>query len=540
MFLESSDEYATMVGTVTSSSLSGGRDFYDDGYEEDDKGLENRIRFDPEKFYGRNEELQTLHRLFSSLNSQTNAPTVSGESKLCGIPVALVSGYSGTGKSKLVYRFIDELEQKYKEGKAKSFYFLSGKFEELQRADPFAPIVHAFTNFSSLLLKGDEKELERIRHAIKSAIGDEVDTIATVVPGLMSVLGSTGQKNLNESKENAWNQLKYLFQCLLKAICIEDRPIILFLDDLQWADSASLDLIVALVKDTSLRHFMFVATIRSNEVDKDHLLTKKLDLLEKAGRKIDRINLMSLSLEEVVVFIADTLSLEEDDTRSLAEAVYGKTRGNIFFTMQALEELERKNVLYYSLISFQWEWNLKGVEIEAGLSDNVLEVVATKIQIAPAKLQRALIIAAYTRSTIDRETLRDLMSLDGCLVQMEELVKLLDIAVLEGLLSNSVGSCDYKFAHDRIQQAAYSLVAPGPLRDRLKMMIGRRLYELALQRTGEDWMFFVAADHLNSLSTAIDDPILLVELNLTCGRKASEVAAFLSASQYLKKKHGSN
>lgn len=508
-----------------------GHEYYDDGYEDDDASLDDRIHFSQEKFYGRQEELAKLTAIYEGICSKPSK----GE-RDAAVSLALIAGYSGTGKSALVTRFASELEKKAKEGKVKPCFFLVGKYEELQRADvPFSAISEAFNLFSSSLLEEENKaELERVKTSIKSAIGDEINALTTVVPALKGVLGNTQQESLSESKEHAWNRLKYLFQSLFKAICTEHRPVVLFLDDMQWADAASLDLIEALLKDRSLKHFMFVAAIRSNEVDKEHPLSKQLECIEKSGREIQRIDLLNLSMGEIAEFVADTLKLEAGESRSLAEAIYGKTRGNIFFAMQALEELQRKNILYFSLITFRWEWNLEGVDMEAGLSDDVGTAVASKIQSAPEKLQRALTIAAYTRSTVDRETLQMLMEADGCRIKKEELVKLLDIAVLEGLLSNSVGSRHYKFAHDRIQQAAYSLVTPGEDRDKLKRIIGMRLFELGELDSGEDWMFFVAADHLNSTKHQQSDPLMLARLNLMCGERAYGVAAFKPASQYLR------
>lgn len=508
-----------------------GNDFYDDGYEDDDVSLNDRIDFTHKKFYGRQEELAKLTAIYEGLCSK---PLKS--EKDAAVSLALIAGYSGTGKSALISKFASELEKKSKEGNVKPCFFLVGKYEELRRADvPFSAISEAFNLFSSSLLEEENKaELERVKTSIKSAIGHEINALTTVVPALMGVLGNTQQESLSESKGHAWNRLKYIFQSLFKAICTEHRPVVLFLDDMQWADAASLDLIAALLKDRSLKHFMFVAAIRSNEVDKEHPLTKRIEDIEKSGRQIQRIDLLNLSKGEIAEFVADTLKLEVDESRSLAEVVFGKTRGNMFFAMQALEELQRKNILYFSLITFRWEWNLEGVDMEAGLSNDVVTAVASKIQSAPEKLQRALTIAAYTRFTVDREMLQILMEVNGCPVGIDELVKLLDIAVLEGLLSNSVGSRYYKFAHDRIQQAAYELVTPGEDRDKLKRMTGMRLFELGELDSGEDWMLFVAADHLNSTKHQQSDPLILARLNLMCGERAYGLAAFLPASQYLR------
>jgi predicted ATPase len=387
------------------SALPESHDFYDDGYEDDDESLNNRIVFSQDKFYGRQDELEILHGLYNRLFIQGTVTSSRKALLVAESPVAIISGYSGTGKSALVYRFIDELE-----GQVQPFFFLAGKYEDFQRTDPFSAIVDAFSGFCKFLLQDSEKKSkERVRDAVTKALGSDVNALITLIPDLKEIIGTAEGEALSgaatNASENAWNRLKYLFRTLLKAICDEERPIVLFLDDLQWADSASLGLIGALLQDKSLRHFMFIGSIRANEVDKEHPLNKHVESIESTGKKVERIDLLNLSFDDIGVFVADTLCLDVEETRPLTEALYGKTRGNIFFSMQALEELQRANVLYYSLITFRWEWNLDGLKLETGLSDNVIDAVVAKIQSAPEKLQKALVVAAYTRSSVNIETL---------------------------------------------------------------------------------------------------------------------------------------
>jgi predicted ATPase len=519
------------------AEVSDGQDFYDEGYDDDEDSLNNRIEFRQDKLYGRQEELETLHTLYTRLCSQGSVPCMQKLLLAAESPVTLISGHSGAGKSFLVNRFVEELDGRAKKAQVKPFMFLSGKYEELQCVDPLSAIVEAFSGLCNFLLQESEKEnLERVRGLIQEALGREANALITVVPDLKHIIGTHKGEALSgaASTDSGWHRLRYLFQTLLKAICNEHYPIIMFLDDLQWADSASLDLIGALLKDKSLRHFMFIGAVRGNEMGKGHPMNKLLETTETIGKKVKRIDLLSRSIEDIGEFIADTLSLDVKDCRPLTEAIHGKTRGNLFFAMQSLEELHRANVLYYSVITFQWEWNLEGVELKAGLSDNLDVAVAAKIKSAPEKLQKALVIASYTRSTIDIQSLKTLMIADNCDIDSEELVKILDMAVMEGLLLNSVGSPSYRFAHDHIQQAAYSLVPSGPSREKLRSLIGRKLFELASADVGQDWMLFIAADHLNSCTNHGQDSLFLAKLNLSCGVKAVAVAAYVPASVYLR------
>ena len=526
----------------------GGDDFYDEGYDDDEESLDNRIVFREDQFYGRETELKALHEIYNNIShdcklAQKKNRATTPPKYPTGAPVTLVSGYSGTGKSALVNRFVTEVNQKAELGQVQPCYYLKGKFEEFQTATPFSAISEAFAGFAHWLMEDPQvADKKRVAADINAKLGSEVEALASAVPSLLMVTGTSEKSSLtanNTAPETAWNRLKYLFQGLIQAISTPARPVVLFLDDMQWADEASLELILSLLKDTSLKHFQCIVAIRFNEVDDDHPFSKTLQALEDSGRIVNRMELSNLSMEAIGELIAGTLELEVNETEELTKAIYGKTRGNIFFARQALEELFRKNVLFYSVISFRWEWNLKGVDMEAGLSDNVIEAVAAKIQSVPEPLQQALTIAAYTRASIERGTLQILLETMGCQIDETTLIRLLDIAVLEGLLLNSVGSESYRFAHDKIQQASYSLCPAGPKRDDLRRKIGLRLYDLAQTSSGEDWMYFIAADHLNA--NIHEDPnsdqysILLTEINLVCGEKATEIAAFMPASQYLRK-----
>jgi predicted ATPase len=519
--------------------------FYDLGYDSEIESLDNNLDFSQTKFYGRNAELQVLHSIYNKVcNPQQAAGTGTPASR--EVPIPLIAGYSGSGKSALVHQFVHEINNQ-----SKPCFFLAGKYDEVQRTDPFSAIVQAISGFASFLIERDVYELEiegevtdlkRVREDITKAIGaQEVTVLTKMVPDLAKVFGTSTTDPPDQgdascgSEENGWNRLKYVFHTFFKAICTEHRPVVMFLDDLQWADSDSLDLIFTLMKDKSIRHFMFVIAIRSTEVDKDHPLLRRLKSLEKV-RQIERIDLLNLSMGEMGEFVADSLDLKTTETKDLTEAIYSKTRGNIFWVKQTLQELHRNNVLYYCTIFFRWQWTIEGVELESKLPDNMLEVVVSKIQSAPEKLQTALVVAAYTRSSVDVDTLQTLiMRIKGHILIYDELVKILDLAVLEGLLSNTFGSQDYKFAHHRIQEAAYSLVPAGQERDKFRLMIGKLLVELGSSVGGEDWMLFVGADHLDSISSDGLDPLFMARVNLDVGEKAVRVAAFSPAATYLKK-----
>jgi predicted ATPase len=590
-----------IITMAHSVSISEGRDFYDDEYDDELESLEDRIDFSKLKFYGRQEELQILHDIYSSVCSKQ---TERGKDD---VSAALISGYSGTGKAALVKQFVDDINtaSQKQSDETKPCFFLRGKYGK-QCADPYSAIAEAFSAFSSMLQLGDPQELKRVRRGIQKAIGTESKVLTDLVPDLQELFGeedigvelplagrltrgatisqgmtrgatispkktkrasfqlsrgpsirlankraslkltrSASILDLGISREMGVDRIKYAFQTFVKAISTKDRPVVMFLDDLQWADSASLDLIATLLTDKSLQHFMFVGAMRSNEVDKNHPLIQRLEII-KQTKTIESIELMNLSIEDFGGFIMSSLELDElDEIKSLTEAIYSKTRGNIYYAMQAMEELQRNKILFHCKMNFRWVWNLEGVDMSAAIS-NPVDFVVGKIQKSPEKLRQALTILAYTRPSMDVNTLHLLMEVAGYIVTPGDLLKILDTAVLEGLLSNNVGSPTYKFAHNRIQEAAYSLVQEKE-RDDLRWILGRTLFELgSLSDSGKDWMLFVGADHLNAVeatdpssSTTFtfhdSDPLFMARMNLKVGETASTVAAFSRASGYLQR-----
>jgi len=254
---------------------------------------------------------------------------------------------------------------------------------------------------------------------------------------------------------------------------------------------------------------------------------------------------------------------DEGETMELTDVIYNKTSGNIFHSMQILEEMQRKKRLTFSHITSQWEWDLTDETLGRLLSNNVVEAVMGKISDTLPNLQRILVLAVYTRSGIDADTLCQLTPVNGRFIPRHELLPMLDTAVADGLLVNTMVTGTYRFAHDRIQEAgkydadvcarmvdfltdcldtanvcscpAYRMVPSGVKRDDLQLRLGHKLYKMSVQGSSDDWILFSAADHLNATSLEVDsdDPTFLIKLNLHVAERASSVAAYQSATKYL-------
>ena len=373
-----------------------------------------------------------------------------------------------------------------------------------------------------------------------------------LVVAVESSTNSLGEEDNGEivaavtENEYSWNRMKYLFKALSLIMGSQQRPIIVFIDDLQWSDGMSLELLETLLLDKDLKYFFLIGAYRSDEIStsKGESLADVAEYwnsLERANKTVTKIVLENFSMEQLCDFLKGALSLNGEDieeeenarVRELAAALHPRTLGNIFFTRQVLQELYTSGNLSFCRMSFRWEWNLEGIQF----SDNVLDAVTNRIQNNTTKLLRKLLtIAAYMRSTFDVDSLKAMVDLEGIyMLSKNEIVSELDEAVVAGFLTKSPGSSKYSFAHDRIQQAAYNLVPEGNERDKFRFAVGSHLYSISRNKkfsVGKEWMIYSAADHFNATTRLSKNPLFLAIVNLQAGKKCMSIAAFKNASTY--------
>jgi predicted ATPase len=266
---------------------------------ENDYSLISKLKFS-KKFYGRQQELARLERSYSRLCTKTKrseATSLQAEAEVVAdveetvvvadvdVEIVMVSGYSGSGKSALVHKF------KANRKRQTPFLFVSGKYDELKGADPYSAIVEAFSGFCSEVVKGNPAALERVRADIINAVGSEGKVLTDIIPDLIKVIGIQQEPPFVDSKENELNRLKFIFRNFVRVICTEKTPVVIFFDDLQWSDEASLDLLTDLLTDNSIHYMMFVGAFRANEVNEDHELSKRLCTIE-SYKNVERINLL--------------------------------------------------------------------------------------------------------------------------------------------------------------------------------------------------------------------------------------------------------
>ncbi|MEG4500669.1 AAA family ATPase [Microcoleus sp. F10-C6] len=499
----------------------------------------------PQKLYGREAEVETLLRAFKRV----------AEPQKSQIEMMLVAGYCGIGKSALV-------KELYKPITQTRGYFICGKFDQFQRNIPYSAVVYAFQELVRQLLTETETQLKLWREKLLTALGVNGQIIIEVIPNVELIIGK--QRNVPQLRGmEAQNRFNLVLGNFIRAFCSPEHPLVIFLDDLQWADAATLKLIQLMMTDSDTQYLFLIGAYRDNEVSPTHPLMMTLEEIQKATSpksalqnlesdqptftKINHIKLAPLAVKHISQLIADTLYTNIESVKSLAEMVMTKTRGNPFFVNEFLKTLYAEGLLQFqhpqsSVISGCkkaetrgfWQWEVSQIET-LGITDNVVELMICKLKKLPEATQNVLQLAACIGSEFDLNTLAS--------VCQKTATTLFDY-LREALQSGLILSCseldeqlliqNYQFSHDRVQQAAYEMI-PEFKKQKTHLKIGRLLLANTPSNLIEDNIFNIV-NQLNQAVNAIDNPLerkTLAELNLIAGRKAKFSIAYEPAVQYL-------
>ncbi|MBI5568845.1 MAG: AAA family ATPase [Desulfomonile tiedjei] len=478
----------------------------------------------PQKLYGRRRETLTLLEAFDRVSRGRKE-------------ITLVTGRPGIGKTSLVREI-------YKPITGRRGYFVSGKFDQFQRGIPYSAIISAFQDLVRQILTQSEEQLSTWREELLSALGPNGQVIATVIPEVELVLGE--QPPVDEvGPADALNRFNLVFQRFIRVFSRPEHPLVVFLDDVQWADSASLHLLSFLAKDRQTRHLFFIMAYRDTEVSQAHPLITCLEDLEEIGTPLNKISLGPLSLDHMVELTADTLHTDGVVATPLAELIRQKTGGNPFFINEFLKSLYVEGLLEFEAGSGRWEWNLDRIRAR-DITDNVVELMAGKILKLGSQALETLTLAACAGNRFDLETLSIM-----CEKTPEETLHALWGAVAEGLVlpltdawksielgvreACSAAAVEFKFAHDRVQQAAYSIIPVSEL-ETVHLKAGRMLLSRT-QADRRDQRLFDIVNHLNLGAKLLETGAQrqdLARLDLLAGRKAMASAAYGPAFHYLK------
>jgi len=485
----------------------------------------------PQKFYGREQQVATLMAAFERVSRGATE-------------IMLVSGYSGIGKSSLV-------NEVHKPIVGARGYFISGKYDQLKRNIPHTALIQAFQELLRQLLTESNDKIVDWRAKFLAVLGSNGQVIIDVIPEVEQIIGpqpNVPQLGPTESR----NRLNRVFQKFIELFCHAEHPLVLFLDDLQWADTASLKLLQLLMSDLDSQYLWLIGAYRDNEVNATHPLISTLEDIHRSGAVVNNIFLQPFHITHANQLISDALHVDPEKSTELAELVFNKTQGNPFFLTQLIKSLYQENLLSFSFTKGCWQWDIKSLR-DIDITDNVIDLMINQIQKLFPTTQSVLKLAACIgdRFTLDVLSIVNQKSLSetatelwealqtGLVLPLGETYKIplvINSQQTEKLITGKEQlTIAYKFLHDRVQQAAYSLI-PDVDKKETHLKIGHLLlHNTPFQDRKEN--IFALINQLNygtELLTLETEKYEIAELNLIAGQKAKAAIAYEAAIRYLK------
>jgi predicted ATPase/transcriptional regulator with GAF, ATPase, and Fis domain len=480
----------------------------------------------PQRLYGRAEEIRTVQAAFERV--------AGGATELL-----LTSGYSGIGKTSLIHELYTSIA-------GRRGHFLSGKFDQLVRDVPYGAIIQAFRGLVRDLLATRDDEIARWGDVLRSALRGNGQVILDVLPELEQIIGPQPPVPPLDATESQ-NRFNLVFQHFVKALASPEQPLVVFFDDLQWADSGTLTLLPHFLTSPEVRGLLVIGAYRDNEVMSTHPMTLAVDDLKAKRATVVEVVLRPLDPSALTELVADTLRVKPAEAGSTAGVIAAKTGGNPFFVTQFLRTLHQDGLIRFDAASGRWLADLPGIE-RMQITENVVDLMTSKIQRLAEPAQRILKKAACVGNRFDLQTLAIVAEAtpDAAAHELWEAVEqglVLPAETSYGFmpdLAAGVAPSDvsFRFLHDRVQQAAYGMI-PEADRRSVHLTVGRLLLAHG-SATDEPESLFEVVNHLNfgsALITSPEERARLAELNLMAGRKAKASAAYPSALAYFTHGH---
>ncbi|WP_309729172.1 AAA family ATPase [Chamaesiphon sp. OTE_75_metabat_556] len=482
----------------------------------------------PEQLYGREPEVAVLLNAFERVSKGLTE-------------ILLVAGSSGIGKTAIV-------REVHKPIVRQRGYFIKGKYDQFQRNIPFSAFVQAYRDLMGQLLSESDLKLHDWKMQILTALGENAQVLIDVIPELERIIGR--QLPAPELAGGAaQHRFNLLMQKFVRLFATAAHPLVLFLDDLQWADLASLNLLQLLVQDTT-GYLLVIGAYRDNEVSPIHPSILAIDAIANTGITVNTIRLEHLDLLSLSQLVADTLHCDSLIAQPLAELVELKTKGNPFFATQFLKSLYEDGEIYFDRSSQNGDvggWSCDLAQVRAmAITDDVVAFMALQLQKLPPTTQSAFALAAcigaqfdlYTLATVFERSPEETAAILWAGLEENLLIPTTDIYKFftpsgDRVVSRAVNPV-YRFLHDRVQQAAYSLI-PASHKQITHLQIGQLLQQDASEIVIEERLFDIV-EHLNVAKELITDPIdreRLVNLNFSAGKKARNSTAYVAANSYL-------
>lgn len=492
----------------------------------------------PQKLYGRQAELEQLltafERVSQKASEQLTEEDNSSSSSIRLAEIVLVSGVAGIGKSKLV-------RELHKPVTRRNGSFVTGKFDRLQSKTPYSPLIQALRSLIQQLLMQSEAQVAKWRQKLQEALGVHGQILFDVIPEMSRIMGQSSASDSLEPTE-AQNRFPRLVQNVIKVFAQPEHPLVIFLDDLQWVDESSLKLIETLVTSSDNHALLIVGSYRDRELEADHPLLKSVAQMSEAGVRITQFALCSLELPDIIQWVADTFYCDAEEATPLAEVVFDKTNGNPFFMGEFVKSMYAQKLINFEHQIGQWQWKLSEISTQA-ITDNVVQLMADKVAHLSSETQELIKLAACIGHQFDLETLAVASENEAEVVAgelwaaiSEGLILLISRTIeMDGLGLGDKIKAEYRFSHDRVQQAIYALI-PETERQTLHWRIGQLMLRHTLPDQRQENIFELV-NQLNlgrMVSVTHSEWDELAELNLLAGRKAKATGAYQAAAKYLK------
>jgi predicted ATPase/signal transduction histidine kinase len=483
----------------------------------------------PQKLYGRSQEVSTILSVFESVSNGTSE-------------ILLVSGYAGIGKTSIINEIHKSISQK-------KGHYISGKYEKLNRDKPLSAIIQAIQSLIKQILTKPSEEINDWKQKISQVLSNG-QLIINFIPEVELIIGpQEAIQNINQSELQ--NQFNQIFKNFIKIFAQQENPLVIFLDDLQWADLDSLKLIELLANDTDSKYIMIIGSYRDYELELLHPLLSTIEKLKNSKTNVEYINLNELNIHDVNELISDTLHVNLEQSYPLSELVFNKTGGNPFFLNQLLNTLYDEKLIKFNYDQKVWQFDIHKIQSTKIYENNVIELVVRNLNKLTEPTQEILKLASCLGSTFSQKALAlignkpeaviaaNLWSAiqAGLVVPLTSTYKynFINVKSINRFSNNNIlFKSDYQFIHDRVQQACYSLV-PENQKKRIHLSIGQALLSNLKQEMIEENIFDLV-NPFNIARELIFDQTFknyLANLNLKAAKRAKASAAYETANKYL-------